>query len=129
MTSYSTLTSSAAASACSRVSASTRQSGSPVKRTRSKQKTGWSGTVRPCAFSPGTSAAVRTLWTPGASSALLVSSETMRAYACSDQTTLPWSIPSIVRSSAKGSFPCTLSCPSSRTAEVPIGPYFGSHSS
>ncbi len=57
--------------------------------------------------------------TPGRASALVVSMDTMRAWACGERSTAPSNMPASVRSAPKRARPVTLSTPSGRMGRVP----------
>src|SRR5262249_4546163 len=66
------------------------------------------------------SARVTTALTPGSASALDVSIETIRAWACGLRSTRPTSWPGRLKSAPNRARPVTLSCPSGRTVRVPM---------
>ena len=73
----------------------------------------------------GKSSLVITALTPGMASASDVSMEMIRAWACGERTTMPWSWPGRLRSAAKRARPVTFSSPSWRTGRVPTYLYWG----
>src|SRR5512134_2918110 len=68
----------------------------------------------------GTSAAVRTAWTPGTSRARLASIDTSRACAWGERSTTPCSMPGTRTSSTKCPAPVTSGSPPSRGCDCPI---------
>ena len=65
------------------------------------------------------SSRVTTAFTPGSASALEVSIDTMRAWACGLRSTRPMSWPARLKSAPKRARPVTLSTPSGRIVRVP----------
>ncbi len=68
----------------------------------------------------GVFAAVITARTPGSRSALEMSMDTIRAWACSENLTLAWSIPGRFRSWMYSALPLALSAASGRAACLPM---------
>ena len=101
--SRSTITSSAASTAAARVSATTATIASPTKRTVPVASRGrvifWSTMMIGTSSGRSRSAPVTTASTPGAASASLVSTATMRPWASVERTKTTWAAPSWTMSS------------------------------
>src|SRR4029077_2268869 len=109
-------------------SATTSATGSPTNRTTSRAmagcRYGWvplgGGTGWGMIALAGTSAAVKTAWTPGRSRARFVSIDTSRAWACGERSTAPCSMPGTRTSSTNRPLPFTNRSPPSLGCASPI---------
>ena len=88
-------------------------------RDRSRKFIGPSPTKASSLAMCGKSFDVTTAFTPGSSSALQVSIDRMRAWACGERSTLPQIIPATRISAPNWARPVTFSTPSGRTGRVP----------
>src|SRR6516225_2394275 len=70
-------------------------------------------------FWSGKSAEVTTALTPGNASAFDASIERIRAWACGERMTLPWSVPAVAKSAPYIARPVTFGTPSGRIGRVP----------
>src|SRR6516165_6892242 len=67
----------------------------------------------------GKSAEVTSALTPGNASAFDASIERIRAWACGERMTLPWSVPAVAKSAPYIARPVTFGTPSGRIGRVP----------
>ena len=100
-------------------SAATAATGSPMYRTTSLAKTGWSWLIRPYVAFPGTSLAVMTAWTPAMRSAPETSMDRIRAEGWGLRNVAPHAIESSLASDENSNDPFTFGMPSGRSALVP----------
>ena len=107
-----------ASSAISGSAAATTATFSPMKRTRSRARSGMSNMRRPTSTS-GRSAAVSTASTPGSARALEVSIRRIRACGSGLRSALPQISPGSVTSAEKRAAPVTFAAPSSRPMGCP----------